>query len=659
MIKQRTLAHLIVASVMQQTLTFAADLQPLKYNNPGLVVDLAVGLWAWPLPMDYDFDGDMDLVVSCPDVPYNGTYLFENPGPGSAREIMPVFKPAIRIGRGLQNLQVSLVKGRPRVLEPGKEYTSFRERQLSNPQDLGIRPDFHEGKVRANQWKYADYDGDGLQDLIIGIEDWQDYGWDNAFNERGEWTNGPLHGYVYWAKNVGTQASPKYAKPTKIVVEGKAADVYGMPSPNLEDFDQDGDLDLLCGEFVDKFTYFENIGNRIKPKYKAGRILLQGENPLRVDLCMMVSVAVDWDNDGHIDLVVGQEDGRVMLIRHTGEIKDGMPQFDQPRYFQQQADNLKFGALATPVGVDWDKDGDEDLIVGNTAGEIGFIENLDGQCPPRWAAPVLLSADGEVIRIQAGSNGSIQGPCEEKWGYTTLSVADWNNDGLLDLIVNSILGKVTWYENVGSPRNPRLAAEQSIEVEWIGKNPKPAWVWWNPKGKELVTQWRTTPGVLDLNNDGLMDLVMLDQEGYLCWLERIKLDDKLLLQPPKRVFLDESGRPFRLTEGVAGASGRRKLHFEDWDGDGSKDLLVNSENIKFLNMTGWHDGVLHLKAIGNVVQKRLAGHDTSPTTVDWNADGHRDLLIGAEDGHFYYVPNPLSVSKTSSAVRSRSRKDLD
>ena len=56
------------------------DLTPLKYNQPGLVVDLGVGLWAFPLPMDYDQDGDHDLVVSCPDKPYNGVYFFENPG---------------------------------------------------------------------------------------------------------------------------------------------------------------------------------------------------------------------------------------------------------------------------------------------------------------------------------------------------------------------------------------------------------------------------------------------------------------------------------------------------------------------------------------------------------------------------------------------------
>ena len=50
----------------------------LKYQNPKLKVDLAVGLWASPLPMDYDNDGDIDLIISCTDVPFNGTYFFEN-----------------------------------------------------------------------------------------------------------------------------------------------------------------------------------------------------------------------------------------------------------------------------------------------------------------------------------------------------------------------------------------------------------------------------------------------------------------------------------------------------------------------------------------------------------------------------------------------------
>ncbi|MEI6506094.1 MAG: VCBS repeat-containing protein, partial [Planctomycetota bacterium] len=54
------------------------DLQPLRYNHPGLTVDLGVGLWAWPIPCDIDGDGDYDLIVSCPDQPSNGVWVFEN-----------------------------------------------------------------------------------------------------------------------------------------------------------------------------------------------------------------------------------------------------------------------------------------------------------------------------------------------------------------------------------------------------------------------------------------------------------------------------------------------------------------------------------------------------------------------------------------------------
>ena len=141
---------------------------------------------------------------------------------------------------------------------------------------------------------------------------------------------------------------------------------------------------------------------------------------------MIVPVAFDWDQDGDEDLIVGDEDGRVAFIEHTGEIVAGVPRFLPPRYFQQEADDVKFGALATPCGFDWDGDGDQDILCGNTAGQVGFIENLSGPkvAKPRFAAPRLLAAAGQVIRIQAGSNGSIQGPCEAKWGYTTLSAGD-------------------------------------------------------------------------------------------------------------------------------------------------------------------------------------------------------------------------------------------
>ena len=107
---------------------------------------------------------------------------------------------------------------------------------------------------------------------------------------------------------------------------------------------------------------------------------------------MIVPVSLDWDKDGDIDLIVGDEDGRVAFIENTGKTEDHMPVFNSPKYFKQKSEYLKFGALVTPFSTDWDGDGDEDLICGNSAGYIGFVENLDGGDPPSWAPPIFLKA---------------------------------------------------------------------------------------------------------------------------------------------------------------------------------------------------------------------------------------------------------------------------
>ena len=618
----------------------------LLYNNPGLVVDLGVGLWALPLPIDYDNDGDFDLLVSCKDVPYNGIYFFEN----KSGETFPVFEPPVKVSEPIKHVQVSYIDGVPRFLQPGEELVDFKTAFTSNPKSLFPEDTFDglHNHIRFNQWKYVDYENDGDLDIIVGIQDGEDYGWDNAFDKNGTWTNGPLHGYVYLIENVkGT-----YKLRNKILAGGEPIDVYGAPSPSFEDFDNDGDLDIICGEFIDKFTWFENIGTRETPKYATGRYLKNSKGIITMDLEMITPTALDWDKDGDIDLIVGDEDGRVAFMENTGTTKDKMPVFESPKYFQQKAKHVKFGALVRPFSVDWDDDGDEDLICGNSAGYIGFIENLDGGDTPKWDAPKLLKAANSTIRIQAGVNGSIQGPCESKWGYTTLTVADWNHDGLKDILVNSIWGKVIWYENIGTKGHPKLAKEQPVLIKWTGKTPKPAWNWWNPQPTTLATQWRTTPTAIDWNKDGLMDLVMLDHEGYLSFFERFKSEDGIDLMPGKRIFYSEPSSynrknevidslkgPLRLNTDKFGQSGRRKLALGDWDQDGDIDILINSKNAAFIENIGATDTVVNFKLRGNLSYKKLAGHTTSPTFVNWDQSGKPDLLLGAEDGCFYYWKN--------------------
>jgi hypothetical protein len=224
--------------------------------------------------------------------------------------------------------------------------------------------------------------------------------------------------------------------------------------------------------------------------------------------------------------------------------------------------------------------------------------------------------------------------------------------------VNSILGKVHWYRNLGPRAQPKLAAAQPIEVEWEGPQPALAWGWLRPEGKALLTQWRTTPVGVDWNRDGLMDLVMLDHEGYLALFPRAERHGRRVLLPPRRVFLGDElapedprpkhadmppGKPIWMNKNAAGKSGRRKLSVTDWDGDGRLDFLVNSANAALLRQTGDRDGQWFFKDLGLLSPQNIEGHDVSPTTVDFNADKIPDFLGGAEDGFFYYLRNPRSA----------------
>src|SRR5690625_6273118 len=72
-----------------------------------------------------------------------------------------------------------------------------------------------------------------------------------------------------------------------------------MPSPNFADFTGNGLPDLILGDFLDKFTFFENIGTRTNPRYAPGRHLTYNNEIIRMDLQMIQPSAFAWRSEEH------------------------------------------------------------------------------------------------------------------------------------------------------------------------------------------------------------------------------------------------------------------------------------------------------------------------------------------------------------------------
>ena len=291
----KVIVSVLFATFLNQTL-IAQNHHPaviIPYNND-ITVDLGVGLWGIPIPIDYDSDGLTDLLVSCPDRPYKGLYLFTNIGTLE----QPLFDKAVKLtDKGMNNIRLSEVDGVQYVLSKNTEWVDFMKNPYAKKKVIKYHGEVLGAtykKSRSNMWNYVDWDNDGDRDIIVGIDTWDDYGWDNAFDKDGIWTRGPLHGYVYLLENVEGQ----YHNRGKVAAGGDIIDVYGAPNPCIADFDNDGDLDLICGEFVDGLTWFENIGTRNEPSFARGRKLVNRNGEIQFHLEMIVPVVSDFNRDG-------------------------------------------------------------------------------------------------------------------------------------------------------------------------------------------------------------------------------------------------------------------------------------------------------------------------------------------------------------------------
>lgn len=152
----------------------------------------------------------------------------------------------------------------------------------------------------------------------------------------------------------------------------------------------------------------------------------EGQNRVTEAICTH-QFAVDFDGDGDLDVVNGCFGSSFYYFENTGTA-------EQPKLSSQPVKlpvNFK-GYHAAPHLVDWDQDGDLDLLTGSAQGGVQISFNTGSRTEPVWSEfQQLIAEPAEAHREQV----LFDGVALEPGSGTRVWAHDWNGDGWLDLIV--------------------------------------------------------------------------------------------------------------------------------------------------------------------------------------------------------------------------------
>jgi WD40 repeat protein len=313
-----------------------------------------------------------------------------------------------------------------------------------------------------------------------------------------------------------------------VEANGVAIQVPGYSVPSFEDWNNDGLRDLIIGEggggISGKVRVYLNVGTEAQPQFKD--YFYAKSNG--VDLvCTPVGCMgcfprlVDWNQDGHKDLLVGHADGTIKIFMNISGPNE-LPTFDGGTKLtvgSSIVSTLDVGDRATPSLVDWNDDGLLDLVVGGLDGGIHIYTNCgsNGGVPPAF----YTSAPGGQLAQENGHDLLVPGL------RSCPIILDFDGDGKKDILTGNTDGLLLFYKNVGTDAAPTfsgysMVTSMGVPIQLTGSlRTRPSVCHWTgdgrfgPKdgywdllvgyGDGKIRLYRGLPKAGDLNGDGVVD----------------------------------------------------------------------------------------------------------------------------------------------------------
>ncbi len=395
------------------------------------------------------------------------------------------------------------------------------------------------------------------------------------------------------------------------------------------DLDNDGDKEVVLGDI--SFTNLNLVinGGTAENAFMTAQDVAFPSNDVEVDIPLFpAAFSLDVDNDGLKDMLVspnlandiGETYESVWYYKNTGSNEIPVFELQQKDLFVE--DMIDYGTGAQPVFVDYNQDGLQDLVVGNKSffvpggnrnARVYLYENIGTATNPKFE----LKND-DLFNLNVFSQNS--------WRFTP-TFGDLDDDGDLDALIGEEFGNLFYAENIAGEGKPfefsaAIFAYQDIDV---GQSSRPQ--------------------IVDMNKDGLLDLVIGERNGNLNYFENTgTAQNPIFSADPTNNFFGKVDA--RGDNQVTGYSAPIILQM-----DGMYQLFVGNEAGQMYsydnleeNLTGTFNQTS--TNYGNI----QVGEEIHPAFADLNKDGILEVAIGNSRGGISFFETDLKEQTTSTTI---------
>lgn len=319
---------------------------------------------------------------------------------------------------------------------------------------------------------YTDINYDGVKDLVVSP---------SAPNVSENFNS------VVYYKNNGTNSFPVFQYQQSNLLQDNMIEVGEGAYPVFFDYDNDGLKDMFIGNYgywgasgyAHQIAQFRNTGTATVPIFELVTRDYAGLSSLGIS--NMIPAFGDLDGDTDADMMIGAYDGKLHYFRNTAAIGSTANFVLISANFQNSFGRvIDVGDYAAPQIVDMDANGTNDLVIGSRNGKLAYFRH-SGTTPIPVMDSITYFFGGVTVNLPGYFTG---------YSYPFV----FKQGGLTNMLVGNESGFLRRYNNIDG-------------------NLGGTFTWVDSAFMDISQGNRTAPNGADINNDGLMDLIVGNYQG--------------------------------------------------------------------------------------------------------------------------------------------------